>query len=256
MKPKTIPKITVTPFGYINRNEYIKQTTIFHYETKRIAHLASNDKKSFIVVNGKEGKKYLHIGKYQFSPDGKHLIYEAGENRKRFIVIDDEEGKHYDDIMSPEYFYSPDGNRIVYAAKEKGKWFIVDNGVEGEKYDLISDIYYDKNSKVVIYTVHKFGESYMIFKEKEEKKYSFDKIHGEERYESYTLSHDKPEAFEYKKGKKYIVRVDGVDGKKYDEIMADVNTYDTIFMRGSNILYYYARNENSVYLVEYEWSDN
>src|SRR3989304_5417262 len=32
----------------------------------------------FMVTNGKEGKKYLFIGDWTVSPDGKRVVYEAG----------------------------------------------------------------------------------------------------------------------------------------------------------------------------------
>jgi hypothetical protein len=51
-----------------------------------------------VVVDGVEGKPYEGIsrGSPVFSPDGAHAAYTASEGGKQFIVVDGKEGKRYD----------------------------------------------------------------------------------------------------------------------------------------------------------------
>jgi hypothetical protein len=44
------------------------------------------------------------------------LVYIAQEGRKKFVVIDGKEGKRYDDIWG--LTFSPDGSRFAYLAME------------------------------------------------------------------------------------------------------------------------------------------
>jgi hypothetical protein len=66
--------------------------------------------KCFIVIDGKEGKRYddIAVGSFVFSPDGKHWAYVAQENDKQFVIVDGKEGKQYNSIITIG------GGRIIF----------------------------------------------------------------------------------------------------------------------------------------------
>lgn len=112
----------------------------------------------FVVVNGKENKKYEYIENLTFSPGGKHLVYIAQEGRKKFVVIDGKEGKRYDDIWG--LTFSPDGSRFAYLTMEgedrsvlkKRKILVVIDGKESKRYDnVLSPLIFSPNSKHFAY---------------------------------------------------------------------------------------------------------
>ena len=58
----------------------------------------SRGKKSYVVVDGKEGAEYgsVHPSTLCFSPDGRRLAYVAHKNNSRIVVVDATEGRPYD----------------------------------------------------------------------------------------------------------------------------------------------------------------
>jgi hypothetical protein len=68
----------------------------------------------FVVVDGKEEKKYDNIGGTIFSPDSKRVAYVAGVGDKEFMVVDGKEEKIYDAIVGT--IFSPDSKRVAYVA--------------------------------------------------------------------------------------------------------------------------------------------
>jgi hypothetical protein len=58
---------------------------------RRMAFVAKEDKKSFMVVDGKEGKRYDAIDWFAlpiFSPDSKRVAYVARIGNKRIVVVE------------------------------------------------------------------------------------------------------------------------------------------------------------------------
>ncbi|MDL5502050.1 MAG: hypothetical protein QSU88_02435, partial [Candidatus Methanoperedens sp.] len=72
-----------------------------------------------------------------FSPDGKRIAYAAREGDKWFVVVDGKEGKRYDDILKHTPVFSPDSKRIAYAAREGNKWFVIEETTDGNKFKNI-----------------------------------------------------------------------------------------------------------------------
>ncbi|MDO9264944.1 MAG: hypothetical protein Q7U02_13330, partial [Desulfosalsimonadaceae bacterium] len=85
------------------------------------------------VLDGNEStKKYKGIGKYEFSPDSKHLAFPAFVSISQSVMVVDgiEEcaDKKYKILGDPSF--GPDGNYIVYHARAaEEKWHLIVNGL-------------------------------------------------------------------------------------------------------------------------------
>ncbi len=90
-----------------------------------MAYQAQSDKKRFLVVDGREGKRYDDVrGDFVFSPDGKQVAYVVKSAGKWLVVVDEQEGKYYDGI-GDDIFFSPDSSRIAYQAQSYMIRFLV-----------------------------------------------------------------------------------------------------------------------------------
>src|SRR3972149_2001345 len=65
-------------------------------DLRRVARIAREGNKEFVVIDGKEGKRYDNIFDVVFSPDGKRLAYMARLGERDSVVFDGQEGKQYD----------------------------------------------------------------------------------------------------------------------------------------------------------------
>lgn len=124
------------PPPFFGRERFITVSSlIFSPDSKKFAYVVTDGEKSFIVVNGKEYKKYDSILSHIFSPDSEKLAYAAKEAGKWFICFNHSEGKRYDNVSNP--IFSPDGSKLLYFAQEEGQAFVVVNEKEGNRYDKI-----------------------------------------------------------------------------------------------------------------------
>lgn len=99
--------------------------------------------KRFFVVGGKEEKLYDSVAGLQFSPDSRRVAYVAHVGQQQFVVVNGREGKRYDDIEITPHF-SPDGRWVAYGARIGAKHFVVMNGKEGKLYDdIVSGIIFE-----------------------------------------------------------------------------------------------------------------
>jgi roadblock/LC7 domain-containing protein len=144
--------ISKTLVAKINLTSWIPESFIVSPDNKHVAYTAKSNTEQFVVIDGKEGRRYGGIGKGSliFSPDSKRVAYGAGIDNKQFIVTNGSEGKRYDGIVSAPMI-SPDGKRLAYAATINKKRFVVIDGKEGKNYDSIGALLFSPDSKRVAY---------------------------------------------------------------------------------------------------------
>jgi len=128
-------------------------------ETKKPSPLAFFVKtigEHFVVVDGREGKKYHCIATYTpiFSPDAKTVAYAVEDaGGKCFLVVNDDEYDCFDDIYSPTIKFSPDCNNILFRAMSNGKETVSLNGRPGILHEkIIDDPIFSPDGKHYAYT--------------------------------------------------------------------------------------------------------
>ena len=149
----------------------------FSHDSKRLAYVAGHFKRSFfrwkrllqvkhfVVVNGKEGKKYDHMfsDSLRFSPDSKRVAYVAIRVRKKFfwfgeriakrcVVVNGKEGKEYGEEkgrgLIPSPVFTPDSKYVVCIVKDDYNAFIVVDGkIVPEPLPLYKE--YDYSNKYI-----------------------------------------------------------------------------------------------------------
>lgn len=182
--------------NFLSKYSPLKCVT-FSSDSKHVAYVVvygpaeKDDKKSFVVSDGKKGREYDDVCRFGpfpdyehpvFSPDNKHIAYaaeryfpegecllgytECEKRGEKFVVLDDKEGKPYGDIKN--IVFSPDSKHIAYAAKKENKWILVVDRKESEFYD---DIYtksvFSSDNKYVYYGVRIDNELWWIVDEVE-----------------------------------------------------------------------------------------
>lgn len=140
-------------------------TFVFSPDCKNFAYVVSKNfysenSKYFVVLNGKEGKKYDGIGyNLVFSPDSKNFIYIAYEKGKAFLVINGEVSKEkYSQIG--EVVFSPNSKNISYSAffYESNNATVVWNGKVLGRYKYPYSLKYSSDSKHLIF-IDRRGEN-------------------------------------------------------------------------------------------------
>ena len=146
-----------------------------------MAYAAAKGSKLLVVVDGKEGPEYVHVGRETliFSPDGKRLAYETWNGDKRVVVVDGKPGPEYDWIGQGTLVFSPDSKRFAYVARkgyENSRDVVVLDGREGPEYDqIIWEPIFSPDGKRVAYIAEKGDKSVLVVDGREGPE--FDSVH-------------------------------------------------------------------------------
>lgn len=204
----------------------------FHYLMENLVYTAEEKNKKFVVINGKEGKKYDEIDNLQITLDGGKLAYAAKEGERMFIVIDEKEGKKYNYVRQSDNIWgvnlSSDGKTLVYAVRgneqefgEKNE-FIVINGKEQKMYDWlgIQSLMVSPDGKNIIYKAGEGNKEFIVINGEEGKRYDQGQIKNLQASLNYNVI---AYILEEKDGKEFSV-VQNIktgekkEGKRYDAI--------------------------------------
>ena len=101
-------------------------TLLFSPDSQRVGYIASGDDKWFVVVDGKEGRRYGMVDSLTFSPDSQRVAYGIQTGEGWVVVVDGNEGRTYDDIITHEggvVFDAPD--KLHYLAVQGNKVILV-----------------------------------------------------------------------------------------------------------------------------------
>jgi WD40 repeat protein len=137
----------------------------FSPDSNTHAYIASQNKESFAVVNGKEGKKRADsLAQIYIGAENK-IVYralEAGSNGRYFVSINDVDGRVYDDVTGIAFF--PQTNHVVYIGREGKKNFLIVDGKERGVFDWIDErsFKFSEDGKKVAFGAQKGNEFWWI----------------------------------------------------------------------------------------------
>jgi hypothetical protein len=166
---------------------------VFSHDSKHMAYVAVQEKKSFIILDHIESIPYDGIikGDPVFSPDGKHIAFKVvSHDLKSFVVtavIPSTTSVFYKFInfwsiyslfglienayeeraypIGPSLCFSPDGKYKAYAAERNKNWFMVIDGKEKSKYEMVRTPIFSPDSKHVVYTAKYSKRWYLVLDE-------------------------------------------------------------------------------------------
>ncbi|MBL7131898.1 MAG: PD40 domain-containing protein [Candidatus Omnitrophica bacterium] len=221
--------ISETLISAVDLYSWVQKMAWVSPDSKHICYVVQEGKQQYVVLNGKEGKRYDFVGQtLVFSPDSQRLAYLASQGGKQFVVVDGREGKRYEFIGEKTLVFSPSSQRFAYGAKEDGQWFAVIDTEEQNKYDgLGPQMVFSANNKDFAYVVMEYD--YAAGKEE-----WFVVLNGveERRYDG--ISTDTPRfspdgkrmAYGAQKEEQWFMVIDGVEGKRYHAIGVPVFSPD------------------------------
>lgn len=112
-----------------------------------------NDKK-FVIIDGKQWKKYDDIIKLKYFEETNEFVYVAQNNWKWTVVEWDKEWKYYDNIIS-DYIYvnAQDNIGYTYVAQKWDKQVVVMSWKESDEYDTVTYWNFTQDDKDVYYHI-------------------------------------------------------------------------------------------------------
>lgn len=138
--------------------------------------------------------------------------------------------------------FSPDGTSFSFSVREDGMWFVVKDGVKLKPYKYVSGVTYSPDGKHFAYPAKNYPvpgrDGMFIVKDNEELK--------DYPSSSYPVWSPDGKHFAYlakesgKTGKEFVV-MDGVPGKKYDEIVSTPGNVMIVFSPDSESFAYVAK---------------
>jgi hypothetical protein len=183
----------------------------------------------FVVIDRAEGAPYDKIEPHDapfFSSDGKHVAYKARKGERWAFVLDAGEGPWYDAVhLHWDGPFSPDSQRFAYTGMRGEQKCAVVDGVEGPLYDEITHVWFSGDSKHYAYHAYRVHLS--------KRKY---RLWGE----------DPKPVFEHIPIRDHYMVVDGVDGPRFDAILAH---HPYVSRRG--VVHYLAIRDDMLYRVKH-----
>jgi WD40 repeat protein len=243
----------------------------------RLAYKKFTDQGQYVFFDGQEQGPYDEIEFLDFSPDSQHLVYVAKLGDMKFAVLDGIGQTQYEDIAGSVVF-SPDSQRIAYTAKNGKKSIAIINGKEFIYDDIRRGINFSPNGQHFAFVAPNLNaDNFVVLDGKEglpsdssnfnivfspDSQHVVYEINDVEIY-FLVLDGEKSEGYHWIKNitfspnsnhllfvarddgtwDEYVV-MDGMHGKKYDEIIS------RIYFDSEDSFHYMAILNDEVYLVE------
>lgn len=201
---------------------------VFSPDSKRMAYAAKRAGKSFVVINGVEGKEYDDISEaIVFSPASKRVAYVAWREKQCFVVLDGDEGKKYVKGFISGLAFSPDSKRFVYEINDGSKTrIVIIDGAEEREFEIsgnplfVPAIIFSPDSQRIAYVENHNGKQHAVI--------SAVRGAGYDSISNLVFSPDSKHfaCLVLRRGK-WVVVLDGVEGAEYDHITAPIFSPDS-----------------------------
>ena len=202
---------------------------------KRTAFLAKRGDKMLVVIDGVEGKEYDHVERLHFSADGSRVGYIAELPDGRVAVIDGVAAKRYIGGVR-DLVFSPDGKHAAFVAGRGTPLnnhiddVVVIDGVEGAPFPGIvsGSLRYSPDGKRLAFAAevpagNPSGREVRVFVDGKPISKGYDDLkQGPDDEAVLLFSPDgRRVAYLVSRGEKYLVGVDGQEGKGYSFVKLD-----------------------------------
>ncbi len=222
---------------------------------QKLAYIAVERGKYFVIVDDRPGKEYDLILSIAFMPGTQEIVYTGHKDNKSFLVVDDRESKPYEGIAHS--VMSPNGKKVMLVAREDvkqigsgvwtvGKEFIVIGNKEGKRYGYIRSgswnppPNFSPDSQKFAYVAarqRQLKKFFVVLGDREGKEY--------DDIKALIFSPDsKSLAYVARKGTKELVVIGTKEGKPFDEVVTD-----PIFSPSSKKIAFGARLGNDLWWI-------
>ncbi len=125
----------------------VRSTSLtFSPDSNRIAYIAYNSKRSFVIVDGQADADYDDVFGLTFSPDSKRVAYAAKNSDQWRVVVNGKPGAGFREIGRDSPVFSPDSQHVAYAARTGAGWSLVVDEKLGQQYkDIRLPLSWDSN---------------------------------------------------------------------------------------------------------------
>lgn len=110
---------------------------IISEDGRHLAYIVREAGGAFMVLDGKESKRFQDISRIVFSPGCGRVAFKGVDQKEQRVVIAGKKEKAWERIGSIQF--APDG-RVVYEAMKNGKWVIVADRHESQPFDSPLDM--------------------------------------------------------------------------------------------------------------------
>lgn len=120
------------------------------------------DNQEFVVINGKEGKRYNKINELEADANGNFSYYDGGDDKYSNKIQVINENESHSDPSFFNYTKSPNGESFAYQIREKDKRHVVyvdKNGIEHKGKDYLDTISFTWSPKGDHFAYTAFGQN-------------------------------------------------------------------------------------------------
>jgi Tol biopolymer transport system component len=183
----------------------------------RLAYMAKQAGKWYMVLEGTESEAFEHVYDPFFSPDGKRLAYAAKKEGSWSVLVDGKAYGSFEDEITTEIVFSADGVHFAFVAKTEGKEAVFVDGRRVGSHDEVGLPVFSPDGTRVAYTAKHDGKWTVTVDGVAQGAYLYRRAYNP------VFSPDGSHlAFQaWHKGKTLVV-VDGIEGRPYEDLLADL----------------------------------
>ncbi|MEW6079002.1 MAG: hypothetical protein AB1724_14400 [Thermodesulfobacteriota bacterium] len=147
-----------------------EQSPFFSPQNNRLAYIAQENAKMFVVIDDQEHARYKFVGTITFSPDGSRLAYRVeNENKKQQVVVDGQPGPLFDWGITKEVgiIFSPDSQHMAYVGiNDNSSFVLVKDNKKMSSYEKIENVIFSPDSRHIAYKAMEKGKWFVVLDDK------------------------------------------------------------------------------------------